>query len=66
MKPDIAPIKAETARLKQEIGELESHFDDWKGEHLPDGKKLRAIAERIKLSAKRVEVFVRENTYSPR
>jgi hypothetical protein len=66
MKIDLGPMKEETARLKQEIGELESHFDGWKGEHLPDGKKLRAIADRIVLSAKRVEVFVRENTYSPR
>ena len=48
--------------LHGELRELEWRGDDWDYKSPVRGKRYRAIAERLVLSAKRLEVLVREHS----
>jgi len=63
---DIDKLRAASNQLKEELEELESHYSTWDASSTAGGRRLRSIAKRIVLVAKRLEAFVKENTYSPR
>jgi len=64
MKQAPETLREEVARLRNEIAELESHFASWPGDTV-GGRKLRSLAERISLAAKRLKALVSENTHHP-
>ena len=64
-EPNVESIRDQIELLKGEIAEIESHIPKWDANSTHGGKLLRSIAKRIVLSTKRLEVLVKENTYSP-
>lgn len=65
MKADIDKLTASVKLLRNEVSELEAEFAKWDAESTAGGKRLRSIARRITLGSQRLELFVKENTYSP-
>ena len=65
--PDpLAIIGAQVQRLRTELDELETALPTWLAQqNLTGSKHLRPIAERVVLSAKHLQVLVREHTFSP-
>jgi hypothetical protein len=59
------PVKDQLDRLRAELDEMEAHLPRWNADNLAGAKIPRSIAQRIVLSAKRLEVLVKENTFSP-
>jgi hypothetical protein len=61
------PIANEIETIRGELTELATHLPDWEVEagNIHGAKKYRSIAKRIVLSAQRLEVLVKENTFSP-
>ena len=59
-------VEEASKRLEDDIAELRRELPDWDRQAVnSDGsKKLRGIAERVGLSAKRLESIVRSNTFS--
>ena len=64
-KKSIDPIKDAVKTLRDDIEELESNFETLNFENTSKVKKLKSIADRITNSAKRVQILVKDNTYSP-
>ena len=62
---DIGPLSEGIAKLRAELDELEARLADWKSENLVAGRKQKAIAERIVLSAKHLQTAVKERCYTP-
>lgn len=64
MKADMDKLTAAVKLLRDEVSELEAEFAKWDAGSTAGGKRLRSIARRITLGSRRLEVFVKENTYS--
>lgn len=62
---DLDKLKAASHQLKEVLEELESHYPTWDAGSTAGGRRLRSIAKRVVLAAKRLEALVKENTYSP-
>ena len=65
MEGNIDTIIEAVKTLKKDVEELESNFESWDSQSTAGGKRLKSIAERILLSARRVKNLVKDNTYSP-
>jgi hypothetical protein len=61
---NINPMRSQVELLRSDISELELHFENWDSRSTSGGRRLRSIAGRIILSARRLEKLVKENTYS--
>jgi hypothetical protein len=57
-------VNAQLQALRDELSELEESTDWRAREALHGSRQLRSIADRIVLSAKRLQAFVKENTFS--
>lgn len=66
MSADIDKLTAAVKLLRDDISELEGEFANWDAGSAAGGKRLRFIARRITLGSQRLEVLVKENTYSPK
>ncbi len=64
MKADFDKLAAAVKLLRDEVSELEGEFANWDAGSTAGGKRLRFIARRIVLGSQRLEVLVKENTYS--
>jgi ribosomal protein S15P/S13E len=64
-EPNLESIQDQIRRLKDEIAEIEDHIPNWDAHSTRGGRLLRSIAKRIISSTRRLEILVRENTYSP-
>lgn len=56
-------LKGAIEQLEADIAELKNHLHNWNSQNTSGTKTYRPIAKRIVLSARRVEGFVKENTY---
>ncbi len=65
MKADIDKLTAAVKLLRDEVSELEGEFAKWDAGSTAGGKRLRSIARRITFGSQRLELLVKENTYSP-
>ena len=64
VKDDINKLTAPVRLLRDEVSELEAEFAKGKAGSAAGSQRLRLIARRITLGSRRLEVFVKENTYS--
>ncbi len=62
---DIDKLTEAVKLLRDELSELEAEFAKGEAGSTAGGKILRSIARRITLGSQRLELFVKENTYSP-
>ena len=57
-------IRDEIEKVRQELTELEGIMPNWNdAQNITGSRKVRSIAERIVLSAKRLESLVKENSF---
>lgn len=64
-EPDVEALKDGIARLRAELDELEARLANWNSENTAAGRKQKAIAVRIVLSARHLQTAVGERCYSP-
>ena len=58
------PVRDQLAQIRTELDELETSHN-WRASASHDGsRQLRSISSRIVLSSKRLEAYVKENTFS--
>ena len=57
-------LKDAINQIKQDLKDLESWFPVWEqGENAEGSRKIREVAERIALSARKIQSFVNEDTF---
>ena len=65
MNPELDKLKEGASQLRKDLADLESHFSKWDSQTTDGGRRLRSIANRVVLTARRLESLVKENTYAP-
>ncbi len=58
------PVKVQLDQMRYELDELEKSIYWRSRENLAGSRQLRSVVKRVVLSAKRLEEFVKEQTFS--
>lgn len=64
-EPDMKPLEEGIDKLRSELVELEARLSAWNSENTAAGRKQKAIAARIVLSARHLQTAVGERCYTP-